>query len=71
MLGLVKAKPELAKVEPFKTVLSGNREAMSKLSQADLMKILTVTLTGMPVEEFTGEAKRWLAEAKDPRWKRP
>lgn len=68
---LLKAKPELAKVEPFKTVLSGNREAMSKLSQDDLMKILTVTLTGMPVEEFTGEAKRWLAEAKDPRWKRP
>src|SRR5262245_31406265 len=29
---VVKAKPELAKVEPFKTVLTGNREAMAKLS---------------------------------------
>ena len=29
---LVKAKPELADVEPFKTVLSGDREAMAKLS---------------------------------------
>ena len=28
---LVKAKPELANVEPFKTVLSGDREAMAKL----------------------------------------
>jgi len=28
----VKAKPELAKAEPFKTVLSGNREAIAKLS---------------------------------------
>jgi hypothetical protein len=28
---IVKAKPELAKVEPFKTVMSGNREAMAKL----------------------------------------
>ena len=28
---LVKAKPELADVEPFKTVLSGDREAMAKL----------------------------------------
>ena len=27
---LVKAKPELADVEPFKTVLSGDREAMAK-----------------------------------------
>jgi hypothetical protein len=29
---VVKAKPELAKVEPFKTVLSGNRAAMAKLT---------------------------------------
>ena len=31
---LVKAKPELANVEPFKTVLSGDREAMAKLYHA-------------------------------------
>ena len=31
---LVKAKPELAKVEPFKTVMSGNREAIAKLPEA-------------------------------------
>src|SRR5262249_36748490 len=37
---VVKAKPELAQVEPFKTVLSGNREAMTKLSTDDLVKIL-------------------------------
>src|SRR4030095_14364575 len=42
---LVKEKPELAKVEPFKTVLSGNREAMAKLSQGDLLKILTASMT--------------------------
>ena len=44
---VVAAKPELAKVEPFKTVLSGDREAMAKLSMDDLFKILSVTLTGM------------------------
>jgi len=27
---VVKAKPELANVEPFKTVMSGNREAMAR-----------------------------------------
>ena len=49
---VVKAKPELGKVEPFKTVLSGNREAMAKLSMDDLFKILAATLTGMSVDEF-------------------
>ena len=68
---VVKAKPELAKVEPFKTVMSGNREAIAKLGLPDLEKILAVTLTGMSVDTFNSEAREWLAEAKDPRWKRP
>ena len=68
---LVKAKPELADVEPFKTVLSGDREAMAKLSIHDLEKILFATLTGMTVDTFNGEAKKWTEEAKDGRWKRP
>jgi len=68
---VVKAKPALGKVEPFKTVLLGNREAIAKLSMNDLIKILGATLTGMSVDEFEAEAKAWLASAKDPRWKRP
>ena len=68
---VVKAKPELANVEPFKTVLSGNREAIAKLSTNDLVKILAATLTGMSVEDFRAEAKKWLDSARDPRWKRP
>jgi phosphoglycolate phosphatase-like HAD superfamily hydrolase len=68
---VVRAKPELAKVEPFRTVLSGNQEAIAKLSMADLMKILAATLTGMSVEQFQSEVKAWLETAKHPRWKRP
>ena len=68
---LVKAKPELANVEPFKTVLSGDREAMAKLTTHDLEKILFATLTGMTVDTFQAEAKKWTEEAKDGRWKRP
>jgi phosphoglycolate phosphatase-like HAD superfamily hydrolase len=68
---LVKAKPELANVEPFKTVMSGNREAMAKLTEGDLIKIAAATLTGMSVETFQTEVKKWLGEAKDPRWKKP
>jgi phosphoglycolate phosphatase-like HAD superfamily hydrolase len=68
---VVAKRPELRKVEPFKTVLSGNREAMARLSMRDLEKILVATLTGMSVEEFNAEAKKWLETARDARWKRP
>jgi phosphoserine phosphatase len=68
---VVKAKPELANVEPFETVMSGDREAIARLSMEDLEKILAATLTGMTVEEFRGEAIKWLDSARDPRWKRP
>jgi phosphoglycolate phosphatase-like HAD superfamily hydrolase len=68
---VVAKKPELKNVEPFKTVLSGNREAMARLSMHDLEKILAATLTGMSVEEFNAEAKKWVETAQHPRWKRP
>ena len=71
---LVKAKPELAKVAPFSTVLEilkGDRAAIAKLTLPDLEKLAAATLSGMPVQTFEAEAKKWLAEAKDPRWKKP
>jgi phosphoglycolate phosphatase-like HAD superfamily hydrolase len=68
---LAAGKPTLKHDEPFKTVLSGNREAMAKLSTPDLEKIIVATLTGMTTDEFAAEVKKWLATAKDPRWKRP
>jgi len=68
---VVKAKPELANAEPFKTVMSCDREAIAKLSLDDLYKILAATLTGISVDDFQAEVKAWLAQAKDPRWKRP
>lgn len=68
---LVAARPELKNVEPFKTVMSGDREAIAKLPMKDLEKIAVMTLTGMTTEQFQVEVKKWLAEAKDPRWKKP
>ena len=68
---VVKAKPELATVEPFKTVMSGNREAIAKLTEKDLLRIVAATLTGMSVETFNTEVKKWIAEARDSRWKKP
>jgi len=66
----VAQKPELKDRAPFKTVLSGDREAMAKLSLQDLEEILVATLTGMPVDVFDAEARKWIETAKHPRWKR-
>jgi phosphoglycolate phosphatase-like HAD superfamily hydrolase len=68
---VVAQKSELKDKEPFKTVLSGDRKAIAKLSIKDLETILVATLTRMPLEEFDAEAKKWIAAATDPRWKRP
>lgn len=68
---IVKAKPELANVEPFKTVLSGDHEAIAKLTMPDLEKIVEATLTGMSVDTFSHEMKKWLATAKDSRYHQP
>jgi phosphoglycolate phosphatase-like HAD superfamily hydrolase len=68
---LVKEKPELKDKEPFKTVLSGNLEAIAKLPTKELEEILAATLTGMSVDDFQAEVKKWLATAKHPRFDRP
>jgi phosphoglycolate phosphatase-like HAD superfamily hydrolase len=68
---VVAANPKLKNVQPYKTVLSGDRAAIAKLTFPDLMKILAVTLTGMPTDQFQTEVKNWLATARDTKWHRP
>jgi phosphoglycolate phosphatase-like HAD superfamily hydrolase len=68
---VVAKKTELKKVEPFKTVLSGSREAIARLPLPELEKILVATLTGMTTEEFRADARGWLDTARHPRWNRP
>jgi hypothetical protein len=68
---LAKEKPELKDQEPFKTVLSGDREAIAKLSMRDFFEIVLATQSGMSVEEFKADVNKWLATAKHPRWNRP
>jgi hypothetical protein len=65
---VVAKKPELRNVEPFKTVLSGDKAAIAKLTKPDLEKIAAATLTGMTVDQFTAEVAKWIATAKHPRW---
>jgi phosphoglycolate phosphatase-like HAD superfamily hydrolase len=67
---VVATRPDLKNREPFKTVLSGDRQAIAKLPLHELEEILVATLTGMPVEVFEAEAKKWIETAKHPRWER-
>jgi phosphoglycolate phosphatase-like HAD superfamily hydrolase len=68
---VVKEKPELRDREPFKTVLSGDRAAIARLSLKVLEEVLGATLSGMSVDEFRAEVKKWLASARHPRYRRP
>ena len=63
--------PEWKMTEPFKSVLAGDKAAMSKFTMKDLMTIFVATQTGMSVEVFQQIARDWLATAKDQRWHRP
>ncbi len=67
---VVKAKPELGKVEAFKTVLSGDRAAIAKLSLKELEEIAMETLTGMSVDDFKVAVAEWITTARHPRWDR-
>jgi phosphoglycolate phosphatase-like HAD superfamily hydrolase len=67
---LVLKKPELKRVDPFKTVLSGSHEAIAKLNKKDLELILAETLTGITIEEYREEATKWIDTAKHPRYDR-
>jgi phosphoglycolate phosphatase-like HAD superfamily hydrolase len=68
---VVKHRPHLKDLAPFKTVLSGNPEAIAKLAMKDVEEIMEAALSGMSVEQFDAEVTKWLATARHPRFKRP
>jgi phosphoglycolate phosphatase-like HAD superfamily hydrolase len=63
--------PEWKTEEPFKAIVTGDREQIAKLTLQDMERILAVTHSGMTVEEFHGIVKEWLTTAKHPRYQRP
>jgi phosphoserine phosphatase len=71
VVALAPEHPEWKKKEPFKTVLSGDRAAIARLSLRELEEIVFATHAGMSVEAFATIARDWTATAKDPRWHRP
>ena len=71
VVALAPEHPEWKDKEPFKTVLSGDRAAIAKLSLRDLEEIVFATHAGMTVEAFNAIAADWAAKATDHRWHKP
>jgi phosphoglycolate phosphatase-like HAD superfamily hydrolase len=62
--------PEWKTTEPFKSVLTNDREGMSKFTEKDWTEIIGVTHSGMGTEEFQSLVNAWITTAKAPRFDR-
>lgn len=71
VVALAPDHPGWKTVEPFKSVIAGDRAAMAKFTTRDLEKIVFATHTGMTTGDYTALVKDWIAKARDPRWHRP
>ena len=71
VVALAPEHPEWKDQEPFKAVLTQDREAMAKFSEQDWERIIAATHAGMTKDAFQEIVEAWLAKAKDPRFKRP
>jgi phosphoglycolate phosphatase-like HAD superfamily hydrolase len=63
--------PEWRNIQPFKSILGHDRDAMLSFSIQDFEKVVAITHSGMTVQQFQEIVQKWLAEAKHPRFKRP
>jgi phosphoglycolate phosphatase-like HAD superfamily hydrolase len=63
--------PEWRDKEPFKSVLAGDRETITRLTEHDWTELLAVTHAGMTTEQFLALSRDWLATARDPRFHQP
>src|SRR5271154_4800963 len=62
--------PEWKDTEPFKSVLTGDKEGMAKFTEKDWVEIVAVTHSGMGTEEFQTLVNEWITTAKSPRFNR-
>jgi phosphoserine phosphatase len=68
---LAPKNPDWKSTEPFKSVLTGDKAALSKFTMKDLESIAAATHAGVTTEAFSEIVASWLAQARDPRWDRP
>ena len=63
--------PEWKNEDPFEPVIAHDRAAIAKFTEADWMKIVAATHSGMSTEAFHTIVSEWMASAKAPRFDRP
>jgi len=63
--------PEWKDTEPYKSVLSGDKAAMSKFTEKDWMELVAVTHAGISTAEFEKIVADWLPRSENPIFKRP
>jgi haloacid dehalogenase-like hydrolase len=68
---LAPGHPEWKMEEPFRSILSGDRDAMTRFTIQDFERVVAATHSGMTVEEFHATIREWLATVKHRRYKRP
>ena len=70
-VALAPQHPEWKTKEPFKAVITGDGQAMSKFTLKDIEVIALATHTGMTADAFQPIVKDWMATAKHPRYDQP
>jgi len=70
VVALAPQHPQWKTTAPFSDILSGNKAAIAKFTLKDLEAVVAATHSGMSVTDFQAEAKAWMAQARDPRWKK-
>jgi hypothetical protein len=68
---VVKVQPALANEAPFSAVVTGDREAMARFTEEDLLKIVGASQSGLTIEAFHEVVRNWAATSKHPKYQRP
>jgi phosphoglycolate phosphatase-like HAD superfamily hydrolase len=68
---VVKTQPALANEMPFKAVIAGDRAAMARFTEEDLLKIVGASQAGLTIDGFHTIVKNWAATARHPKFQRP
>lgn len=63
--------PEWKDQQPFKAILENDVKTLEKTSEADLIKMIMTTHTGISSEEFDNIVKEWLKTARHPKYQKP
>jgi len=71
LVALAPQHPEWSKKPLFKGLIVGDIGALAKATDKDLQDISDATQVSMPVDEFAGMVKSWMATAKHPRFDKP